>query len=118
MSNQGVDVSIHTETGSLGHYVIQGRDLLAGPMVPNFWRVPTDNDEGHKFLETSGIWKQASATRQIKNITAKQVNDQTCQVTVIYELLKGKAQCDIQYTGYGDGTLTVKGTLNIKGKLP
>jgi beta-galactosidase len=38
------EVYVNKETGIVTQVLKEGKDLLAAPMRPNFWRVPTDND--------------------------------------------------------------------------
>ncbi len=44
--------------------------MLASPLVPNFWRPPTDNDSGpnkggSKMPQRLGIWKDAAVNGRV-----------------------------------------------------
>ena len=54
--------------GALASYKVNGREMLASPLVPNFWRVPTDNDNGNKMPERLGIWKNAGKNASVESI--------------------------------------------------
>ena len=46
LSANGRNVAVSLETGCLCSYVKGGRERLASPLSPNFWRPRTDNDRG------------------------------------------------------------------------
>jgi beta-galactosidase len=39
-------VRVQRDTGHLASWVVDGREVLAGPIRPNYWRALTDNDRG------------------------------------------------------------------------
>ncbi len=78
--------------GALTSFRLRGKELIAAPLVPNFWRVPTDNDgcmtwdrdfvEGvGGILRRQGIWRRAGQHREITSITAEQLSAQVVRVT-------------------------------------
>lgn len=46
--------------GGLTSYKVGGRELLESIPRPNFWRAPTNNDDGNLMAARYGIWKLAS----------------------------------------------------------
>src|SRR6185295_13343796 len=62
---------IGKQSGALEAYEVKGRQMLAAPLAPNFWRAPTDNDRGNDMLKRQGIWREAAARRTIKNVKAE-----------------------------------------------
>ena len=44
--------------GAMSQFVYRGSDLLKSPLLPCFWRVPTDNDEGRNNSYASS-WRKA-----------------------------------------------------------
>jgi len=46
--------------GGLVSYKYKGRELLSGRVLPNFWRAPTDNDNGNMMAFRCSQWKTAS----------------------------------------------------------
>lgn len=44
------------ETGWLSELNVNGSNVLAEPVVPWFWRAPTDNDFGEGFPEKAKVW--------------------------------------------------------------
>jgi beta-galactosidase len=52
-------------TGALLSYKSAGREHLAGPLAPNFWRPPVDNDRANKFTSRFAKWRKAFSTARV-----------------------------------------------------
>lgn len=50
-------VEISRRTGLVTVYEKEGRSLIAGPLAPCFYRIPTDNDRGWKMPGLCAFWK-------------------------------------------------------------
>ena len=50
---------VDTKSGLLTQVTYDGRDLLAAPLTPVFWRPPTDNDHGWDYARILGHWRNA-----------------------------------------------------------
>jgi beta-galactosidase len=53
------EVYVNKETGIVTQVLKEGKDLLAAPMRPNFWRVPTDNDVPAGLATRYRPWRDA-----------------------------------------------------------
>jgi len=80
-------------SGALVSLRLRGKELIAAPLVPNFWRVPLDNDmcdswdrEHNESVgglpRRQGIWRKAGQYREVTNVVAEQLRPQVVQVTV------------------------------------
>ena len=47
-------------TGALTSYRFGDTEYLKAPLLPNFWRAPTNNDNGNRMPQRYGQWKIAS----------------------------------------------------------
>jgi beta-galactosidase len=74
-------VRLDKRTGALTSFEYKGRELLAGPLVPNFWRVPTDNDDGNQMPRRLGDWKSAAPDSVI---TKSHVTDPASGLWVLF----------------------------------
>ncbi len=63
MEGRNFSVSVSTADGSIGSYIVDGRELLAAPLRYNFWRPPTEND----MVDRNG----ARAWQGLDRLTAK-----------------------------------------------
>ena len=106
----GVDfvVVIGKASGAVESYVFKGTELIASPLVPNFWRAPIDNDEGNDMPSRLGIWKNAADDRTVDSIAATQVLPQQIEIGAQMTLTVGPSAYSILYTVYGNGEVLVE----------
>ena len=106
------------ERGELKSLKYGGEEMLQSPVVPNFWRVPVDNDLGHGFEVSSGAWKTASEFRRIKKLVAANVNGDSVQVTVTAELPVFANLHETVYTIYPSGAIKVDCSMDLLPDVP
>jgi beta-galactosidase len=100
-------------------YRYAGKELIEAVPRPNFWRAPTDNDDGNNLTARQGQWKLASlyATGKgmgrkldvpgcaLENPIVREEEDHV-SVTYIYNLrTTPEASCRLNYKVYGDGSV-------------
>jgi beta-galactosidase len=111
-------VQIEEETGELGSFKYDGHELILSPMVPNFWRVPLDNDMGHNFDVTSSAWKTASTYRKIQEVKLDEYDGDSIRVTVSSELPVFSIPHQTIYTIYGSGVIKVHADMDLEDAVP
>ena len=105
-------------TGALISYRYGGREYLKTPLLPNFWRAPTNNDYGNRMPQRYAQWKIASlyAATGITEETARlnaqarpaRGEDGSVSFTLRYDLPTApKACCDVSYRVHPCGKLDV-----------
>ncbi len=110
-------VVINKKTGSLQSYIWKGKELVSGPLRPNFWRAPTDNDKAGWKGELYE-WKNAGDMRKVTSVNVRKEADQSVVVTVKGNLPVGKSIWQLKYTLYENGVVKVEETLVPIGKVP
>ena len=119
VSAKAFSVTIDKKSGAVESFVADGRELFHSPLVPNFWRVPNDNDLGAKIDEKLSIWREAGGSRQVTSVEVNRPAKGVAQVTVHSALPVGKkSRLTTSYTVFGNGELLVDMALAPKGKLP
>ncbi|MEH6955042.1 glycoside hydrolase family 2 TIM barrel-domain containing protein [Neobacillus drentensis] len=106
------------QAGSLVSLNYAGKEMIALPPAPLFWRATTDNDRGYSQGTHSGLWYAASLTRRCVAIDLK--NDKG-QVTVAftYKLsISEEVVVKISYTVFADGSVRVKSVYHGANHLP
>lgn len=100
--------------GGLVSYRYGGVEMLKMIPKPNFWRTPTDNDEGNLMPARYGQWKLASMYLSHKRPSDSpypesaspeiQVNENSVKITYTYFMPTVPAsQCRLAYEVFGDG---------------
>jgi len=110
-------IKISKITGTLEAYKFRDIELLNTPLIPNYWRAPTDNDLGLiDFTEQSVSsfdlsWKETSKNRTIKDITFERINPNIIRVFVLFNIDNSKEDMALTYTIYGDGNIVIKNSI-------
>jgi beta-galactosidase len=114
---QNFGVQVGKRNGAIEAFVFNGTPLLAAPLVPNFWRVPTDNDVGNGMPQRLGAWRQAGAGRSIDSVTAQQIRPQIVRIVAEATLPVGdQTKLTTTYTVYGSGDVVVEMSLRPSGE--
>jgi beta-galactosidase len=97
-------LKINKATGNIESYVVSGKELITSEARPNFWRVPTDNDEGNGHPRRVGIWKKLSERKG--NTYTKVFSEKNYVKIEAKTYITGLfAKVTRTYTVYGDGTV-------------
>jgi len=118
ITGQDFEVRIGKKSGALESYLAQGTQLVAAPLVPNFWRPPTDNDRGNKMPARLGIWREAGPQREVLRVAARQTAPPSVQVTAEAKIPAGDSTYLNTYTITGNGEIEVEAEFRPSGKLP
>ena len=106
-------VGFDLEQGALNSFKVDGRELIAAPLEPNYWRAYTDND---KKEGVDGAWKNANKNAQIHTSVSK--GDKTIYVTVERILPEAKNSKDsITYSITSSGDVFVQSSLAPSGQM-
>lgn len=60
--------TVDRATGAVTSFVRRGRENLAEPLEPNFWKHPNNNQWGNNYPQRLGVWKDAAETRRLTSI--------------------------------------------------
>ncbi|MCM1049027.1 MAG: DUF4981 domain-containing protein [Clostridiales bacterium] len=94
-------------------YRYAGKELIERIPQPNFWRAPTDNDEGNNMPGRYAQWKIASLYLKVKGAPTVSEEEAYVEITYLYQLqTTPDAECQLTYRVYGDGT--IKTTLSYE----
>ncbi len=94
-------------SGALISYEMNGKGMITSPMVPDFWRAPTDNDFGNEMQKRCTIWKNAVGESTLESISSSQVSDTKVTVNVSQSLPTVEGTINLDYVVYGNGQIDV-----------
>ncbi len=110
-------------------YRYAGKELIETAPRPNFWRAPTDNDNGNNMAGRQGQWKLASLYAKAKNADGgpgkafenpiiREEKDHV-SVTFFYDLqTTPAASCALNYKVFGDGSIRATLSYDPETGLP
>ncbi len=97
---------------ALASYVYCGREMIERSPSPNFWRAPTDNDNGYMMTNSYAQWKIASMYASLRDKDQPMVIPEVTQgensISIKYTYYlptSPKAKCFVTYEVFGDGTI-------------
>ncbi len=111
-------LTIDKENGSIESFKFEGKELVTRPLAPNFWRAPTDNDNGNRMPERQSVWKTAGPGRVVTSVDVQQLNLKTVRIQVNCLLPAGKSDLCIIYTIFGSGEIVVENSFKPGMELP
>ena len=98
---------VDKRSGAITSYLVEGRELLASPLVPNFWKHPNNNQWGSGFPKRHGVWKHAAEQRQLVEIVANADGDPVT-IEARFELPEVAAGYRLQYALGANGEIRVR----------
>lgn len=106
--------------GALVSYKIGDKEMIYEPLVPNFWRPPTDNDNGNRMPRRLRVWKRAARDPQVDLAEAEQISDGQVDVHIEMTLDTGdnKSKLAAVYHVYSDGKILAEIKLTCGADLP
>jgi beta-galactosidase len=113
----GCAARIDGRRGWLVSYQSRGRECLASPLVPNFWRVPTDNDNGWKAPRLMAVWKDAGVNAELQSFNAS-TTAEGARIVGDLKLPAGTGRARFVYLMRGDGSLRVEMELDPDASGP
>ncbi len=111
-------VTFDKSRGVMTNWTFKNTELMASSLTPNFWRTPTDNDNGSKMAERCGIWKNAGLNCKVTAFDVKQNSPQAVIIHVKLELAAKGSTLSTLYTVYGSGDILLNNTLTPGKDLP
>ena len=105
-------------SGALEAYEVDGRALIAGPLAPNFWRAPIDNDRGNRMAQRLGVWRTAAAGRKVTRVAVERLAPGAARVTAEATLPAGGSKTRTSFTFHGDATVEVESVLTPGDGVP
>lgn len=111
-------LTIDKDNGSIESFIYHNLELVTRPLAPNFWRAPTDNDNGNRMPERQSVWRMAGPGRVVSGIDVQQAHPYEVRIQIDCLLPAGKSDLSILYTIYGNGDIVVKNSFTPGMELP
>lgn len=115
LRNSAVQVSFDPQTGYMNSYIFRGTEYLAnqqGPR-PDFWRAVTDNDFGNNMPNDNINWKKVTLHQKLKNFNVKQLKQDCCEITSIWDLPEAGTSFSTICKISGDGKIHFQNKLEV-----
>ncbi|WP_405762930.1 DUF4981 domain-containing protein [Streptomyces sp. NBC_01420] len=112
VTGRGFEVVVDRSTGLITSYEAAGTRLLASGPVPNFWRAPTDNDQGNGQHVRNRTWRDAGTRREVTGVTVRGHGGRAVEIKVEGTLPTSTPSAyTTTLTVFGNGEIKVENTL-------
>lgn len=123
ISGQNFAVSFNKKNARMSSFVYKKEEMLESGPFANFWRVPTDNDEGGGKQSFATQWRNAnldSLKLTGSDLRVEKLNPQVFKVTMMKSLRSraGGMIVSSVYTIYATGDIHVQNTFTPSGEWP
>ncbi|WP_200307999.1 glycoside hydrolase family 2 TIM barrel-domain containing protein [Streptomyces adelaidensis] len=113
VTGKGFTATVDKKTGTLTSYVVNGIRLIASGPVPNFWRAPTDNDNGNGQHIRNQTWRDAGTRREVTAVTVRPLGTRAVEIKVEGTLpTTTESTYSTTYTVFGNAEIKVDNTLH------
>ncbi len=117
VNGKDFSVTISKDNGAITAFRFKGQELISGPLVPNFWRAPTDNDRAGWRGELDA-WKNAGPKRSVESVEVRQPSEKVVVIEAVGRIPVGLSTYRTIYTIYGNGAVVVNHTIIPVGDVP
>ncbi|MFN4145981.1 MAG: beta-galactosidase small subunit family protein, partial [Runella sp.] len=121
LTNPQFKITFDRQSVGMSSFVYKNRELIGSPLQPNFWRVPTDNDEGGGKESFAAQWRAAgldSLRRLSGDLRVEQISPTIARVHT-QSVWAGKMGVHFLvktvYTIFGSGDVEVKTRVDANG---
>jgi len=116
VTGRDFELTFAKASGTLESFLFRKKPLIASSLVPNFWRVPIDNDNGNGMPRRLGAWRNAAFNRTVKAVKVEQLKPQIVRIITEATLPVGTdSTYKTIYTVYGNGDVVIDTTLTPRG---
>lgn len=107
--------SFDGKSGALSSYKVNGKEMLAEPLTPEFSRAPTENDMGARSDDKMYDWRYPEF--KLKSMTVKK--EESCyRISSVFEpIVDGSAVVEMTYLVYPDGSIAGTEAMKDAGNL-
>jgi beta-galactosidase len=116
VSGKDFTIIFDSQTGDLKDYVFHSQSLIRHNLVPNFWRIPTDNDRGNHMPERCQPWKNIAAKRKVQSVEITENTPNKIVMVVKSKLSTGDSDYITTHTVLKDGSVEVQAQININAE--
>ena len=115
LSSAQTQIKIDRRNGLLTSFVVKGFETLKGPLQPNFWRAPNDNDR--VWAKNSLVWKDMASQIKLRDCQ-KSKEEGILQISSTFELPRDNSVIRMIYRLNGTGQLKVTADFQLSTNLP
>jgi beta-galactosidase len=107
--------TIDKNSGFLTSWKYKDTELIAEPLMPDFWRAPTDNDRGNQMPNRCAVWRTAMQSWKPQNVTVTQPSPKEVDIAVNARIEDVNGTYALTYKIFANGAIRVSGEGQAEG---
>lgn len=107
-SGEDFQVEFDRSMGELTSIQIEGSELIAAGLRPDFWRSPVDNDFGNGMVKREGVWKEAGSKKVVERVEVEKLSETAYQLRVFNLIPEVESRFNTSYTINSAGEILVE----------
>lgn len=100
-------VVFNNNNGELLSINKSGKEFVKRTLMPDFWRIPTDNDYGNKMVDRLSIWQNAHENKTMISFEMNRTERNTVKAKSVYYLKDVSSQLTLTYEIAYDGEIVI-----------
>jgi len=104
IKGQKFSAKFDKKLGTLVQYSMNNKPLIISPLIPDFWRAVTDNDNGAHLGKKN--WRTIQGLSNPK-LTQQKISNSEYQINVKADLKEVKAKVELTFNVHADGQIVV-----------
>ncbi|NJO91813.1 MAG: DUF4981 domain-containing protein [Chloroflexia bacterium] len=104
---ENFEIRFDKRNGALSSYILNGQELIKHPLIPDFWRAPTDNDFGNEMQKRCKVWKEVIQNSVLKSVKMNLVSENKVNISTSIILPSVDGNIQISYDIFGNGQIDV-----------
>ena len=114
---------LNKNSGLLSKYEVNNKNFIELGPKSNFWRAPTDNDQGRGEISFAYQWRKAglhNLSYQLDSIIPLNIKDKQAEFRVLGKLVSAAGEIIHRrdYTFYGNGAIQINEFYRLMGEFP
>jgi len=106
-------IGFDPKTGYLNSYVLDGKEMMISPLVPNFWRAPLDNDVGNGMQDRCAVWKTVPDRLILTDFEHSVLEDGAVEVSSTHTDAPDSLSVRLNYTIYPSGEVFIEMSMEV-----
>ncbi|WNH09882.1 glycoside hydrolase family 2 TIM barrel-domain containing protein [Thalassobellus suaedae] len=100
-------MQVSKKSGAITSYKINNYEMITSPLLPTFWRSPTDNDFGNGMPTRCEVWKSVMNAAITEAVSMEKVSESEIKISTNLKLPTIDGYISMVYTIYSHGNIDV-----------
>jgi beta-galactosidase len=106
-------ITLDATTGEIKSWKYDGALITEKPIIPNFWRAPTDNDLGNGMHKWASVWKEATFNSNSQMVSKPVLEHNEVHFSTAFELANDIGKVALDFSLNSEGSMSIAYTFEM-----